>query len=229
MRPWPAPSRSRTPPRSSQRSAARRPTASSTSRISSAPAAPRKLINAAKDRPQANAAAMFPAAARANRSIFYDRQGNARSVAGVYAELDRRYQVARANVMPGVAPTAVAANAAAPRPSPARRRRRRPTPPARPTPSPVALRAPVAASRRAGVPLAVPQQRRTARRGGADRHRIVGRAAPRTRRHPAATVLRPSPRGGHAGAAPSRSICSRTCGRTCAACSGAATAFDARP
>jgi hypothetical protein len=73
-----------------------------------------QLINAAKDRPQATAAGIFPAAARANKSIFYDRQGNARSVAGVYSELNRRYQVARANVTPGVAPTAVAANSAAP-------------------------------------------------------------------------------------------------------------------
>jgi hypothetical protein len=68
-----------------------------------------RLIGAVESNPQANAAAMFPAAARANRSIFYDRQGQARSVAGVYAELDRRYQVARANVIPGQAPTAVAA------------------------------------------------------------------------------------------------------------------------
>lgn len=74
----------------------------------------RQLINAANERPQATAAAMFPAAARANKSIFYDRQGNARSVAGVYDELNRRYQVARANVAPGIAPTAVAANTAAP-------------------------------------------------------------------------------------------------------------------
>jgi len=73
-----------------------------------------QLINAARDNPQASAAGLFPAAARANRPIFYDRQGNTRSVAGVYAELNRRYQVARANVIPGVAPTAVAANTAAP-------------------------------------------------------------------------------------------------------------------
>lgn len=54
-----------------------------------------RLISAAVDRPQANAARMFPGAARANRSVFYDRQGHARSVAGVYRELTRRYQVAR--------------------------------------------------------------------------------------------------------------------------------------
>lgn len=70
-----------------------------------------QLINAARDRPQASAAGMFPGAARANKSIFYDRQGNARSVAGVYSELNRRYQVARVNVMPNVS-TAVAANTA---------------------------------------------------------------------------------------------------------------------
>ena len=73
-----------------------------------------QLINAAGTRPQANAAAMFPAAARANRPIFYDRRGEARSVAGVYAELDRRYQVARANVAPGRAPAVAIAQAAAP-------------------------------------------------------------------------------------------------------------------
>jgi hypothetical protein len=73
-----------------------------------------QLINTAKSRPQATAADLFPAAARANKSIFYDRQGNARSVSGVYAELNRRYQVARANVVPDLAPTAIAAKTAAP-------------------------------------------------------------------------------------------------------------------
>jgi len=73
-----------------------------------------QLIRAADERPQASAAAMFPAAARANRSIFYDRQGQARSVAGVYAELDRRYQVARAHVVPAAAATAVAQATAPP-------------------------------------------------------------------------------------------------------------------
>src|SRR5262245_53408610 len=73
-----------------------------------------QLINAARDTPQASAAGLFPAAARANKSIFYDREGNARSIAGVYSELNRRYQVARANVTPSVVPTAVAANTAAP-------------------------------------------------------------------------------------------------------------------
>ena len=45
-------------------------------------------------------ASVFPAAAHANRPIFYDKQGNARSIAGVCAELSRRYQVARASAPP---------------------------------------------------------------------------------------------------------------------------------
>jgi hypothetical protein len=55
-----------------------------------------KLIRLASADPAAKAADFFPAAARANHSIFYDKQGGARSVSGVYAELGRRYQVARA-------------------------------------------------------------------------------------------------------------------------------------
>jgi hypothetical protein len=54
-----------------------------------------KAIALAKSNPNLNAAEMFPAAARANQSIFYDKQGEARSIAGVCAELKRRYQVAR--------------------------------------------------------------------------------------------------------------------------------------
>ncbi|NVN88710.1 MAG: transglycosylase SLT domain-containing protein [Rhodopseudomonas sp.] len=53
-----------------------------------------KLINAAVDTPNASAAAQFPSAAAANRSIFYDRSGAARSVSGVYAELSSRYDAA---------------------------------------------------------------------------------------------------------------------------------------
>jgi hypothetical protein len=66
------------------------------------PYAGSKVIQLASTNPDANAAAMFPAAARANRSIFYDRQGNARTVAGVHNELIRRYQVAKARPTPGV-------------------------------------------------------------------------------------------------------------------------------
>ncbi|WP_322517605.1 transglycosylase SLT domain-containing protein [Rhodopseudomonas palustris] len=53
-----------------------------------------RLINAAQDNPNASAVAMFPNAAAANQSIFYDRSGNARSVAQVYGNLDARYNAA---------------------------------------------------------------------------------------------------------------------------------------
>jgi hypothetical protein len=64
-----------------------------------------KLIELASTNPQASAAATFPLAAQANRSIFYDRQGNARSAAGVYSELARRFKVASdgAGATPGAA------------------------------------------------------------------------------------------------------------------------------
>ena len=50
-----------------------------------------KLISSAEDSPNANAAQMFPNAAAANRSIFYDRSGSARSVSQVYSVLTSRY------------------------------------------------------------------------------------------------------------------------------------------
>jgi len=50
-----------------------------------------KLINNAEDNPRASAARMFPNAAAANRSIFYDRSGGARSVSEVYGVLNARY------------------------------------------------------------------------------------------------------------------------------------------
>jgi hypothetical protein len=58
------------------------------------PSGAAKLIGLTGSNPQASAAEVFPQAARVNRPIFYDQQGNARSVAGVYAELANRYQVA---------------------------------------------------------------------------------------------------------------------------------------
>jgi hypothetical protein len=55
-----------------------------------------KLINAASGRPQASAAAMFPNAAAANRNIFYDHSGRARSVGEVYSKLTKLFDTARA-------------------------------------------------------------------------------------------------------------------------------------
>src|SRR5665213_4283895 len=50
-----------------------------------------KLISNAEDNPQASGARLFPNAAAANRSIFYDSSGRARSVADVYSVLSARY------------------------------------------------------------------------------------------------------------------------------------------
>ncbi len=73
-----------------------------------------KLIGAAANQPQANAAAMFPQAAAANQSIFYDSAGRPRGAADVYSKLAGRFETARAN---SFGPGLRAAVAAAP-PSP---------------------------------------------------------------------------------------------------------------
>jgi hypothetical protein len=54
-----------------------------------------KLINNAEDNPKASGAQLFPNAAAANRSIFYDSStGRARSVSEVYSVLTSRYTAA---------------------------------------------------------------------------------------------------------------------------------------
>jgi len=53
-----------------------------------------KLINSATDTPNAIGASLFPAAAEANQSIFYERNGQARTVAQVYSNLASRYDAA---------------------------------------------------------------------------------------------------------------------------------------
>ncbi len=55
-----------------------------------------QLINSASQTPNAPAASAFPQAARSNHAIFYDRQGQARSLSDVYHLLIARYDVARA-------------------------------------------------------------------------------------------------------------------------------------
>jgi hypothetical protein len=115
-----------------------------------------KLINRAASNPSEAAAEVFPAAARANRSIFYDRQGRSRSVAGVYAELVRRYGVARAGSSP--APTQMAAVASPPPPVP-------PAPVGEPTqavPAVAASLKPIAASAKVPPALAFADSRNTA-------------------------------------------------------------------
>jgi len=50
-----------------------------------------KLISNAEDNPNASAARLFPNAAAANRSIFFDRSGRARSISEVHSVLTSRY------------------------------------------------------------------------------------------------------------------------------------------
>jgi hypothetical protein len=87
------------------------------------PHAASRVLQLAASEPNTDAVALFPEAARANRSVFYDRQGNARTIAGVRDELVRRYQVAKAQTVPAAAPTAVAMQAPAPPASAAPARR----------------------------------------------------------------------------------------------------------
>ena len=58
-----------------------------------------KLIAAAHSNPRADAAAMFPQAAAANRPIFYDASGAPRSAAQVLNRLTSRFDVARASAV----------------------------------------------------------------------------------------------------------------------------------
>jgi hypothetical protein len=53
-----------------------------------------RLITNAEDNPKASGAQLFPNAAAANRSIFYDSTGRARSVSEVYSVLTSRYTAA---------------------------------------------------------------------------------------------------------------------------------------
>jgi hypothetical protein len=75
-----------------------------------------KLISLAASSPQASAAEVFPRAAAANRPIFYDKQGEPRSVAQVYNLVVGRYDVARAR-SPSAPATAVTAVAPVQRPA----------------------------------------------------------------------------------------------------------------
>jgi hypothetical protein len=77
-----------------------------------------RMIGLADSSPRTPAAAVFPVAARANPTIFFDGRGNARSVGDVYRTLIGRYGVARAGPanapanLPANPPTAVADTAA---------------------------------------------------------------------------------------------------------------------
>ena len=50
----------------------------------------RKFLSHMQDNPQQNAASLFPAAAKANKNVFYDPQGRARSLKDVHAFFEKR-------------------------------------------------------------------------------------------------------------------------------------------
>jgi hypothetical protein len=77
-----------------------------------------KLITTAQNAPQANAANLFPYAARANHSIFFTKGGGARSAADVYAVLVAKHDGSAMPPLPTIAltplqPAAGGASAAA--------------------------------------------------------------------------------------------------------------------
>ena len=61
------------------------------------PAGASRMIGMAESRPNTRAADVFPGAAQANPTIFYDRQGRGRSISDVYQTLIGRYSVARSS------------------------------------------------------------------------------------------------------------------------------------
>jgi hypothetical protein len=73
-----------------------------------------KLINLTSSNGSASAARAFPAAAHANRSIFYDRSGHAKSVNHVYAAIMQRYDTARSNAASMIANMNMTPNPAVP-------------------------------------------------------------------------------------------------------------------
>jgi hypothetical protein len=112
-----------------------------------------RLITLAAANPGASAASAFPGAARANRSIFYDRQGQPRTAAQVYGSLVGRYQTAAAQ--PRLGPPQLVAGVS----------------------DPVASRGPAATSRSANVAFVAPFASVPASEAGAPAA-AVGPAAP---------------------------------------------------
>jgi hypothetical protein len=114
-----------------------------------------RLINAATAQPRASAADMFPQAAAANRGIFFDGAGHARSASDVYAKLTGRFDVARANRF---------APEAASKPLPHHRHRRHhPRPRGRSMPEPSRRHCPIPPASRKLMPWRAPICRRRSR------------------------------------------------------------------
>lgn len=69
-----------------------------------------RLINTAMTNTRANAASMFPAAAAANRNIFYHRDGSPRTAGEVYGKLTSRFDSARTVAVATNAPSVSSAS-----------------------------------------------------------------------------------------------------------------------
>jgi hypothetical protein len=61
------------------------------------PAGASKFLNALDKNPNANAAALFPDAANANKNVFYDKSGKAKSLEQVYAQFDKKFDSLESN------------------------------------------------------------------------------------------------------------------------------------
>ncbi len=69
------------------------------------PAGAGKFLTAMTKNPDANAAALFPDAAAANKNVFYDKSGNAKSLSEVYAQFDKKFAIANDATSCGVTAT----------------------------------------------------------------------------------------------------------------------------
>ncbi len=57
------------------------------------PAGAGKFLKAMAKNPDTNAATMFPTAAAANKGVFYDKSGKAKSLEQVYAQFDKKFSI----------------------------------------------------------------------------------------------------------------------------------------
>lgn len=64
------------------------------------PAGASKFLNALDKNPNANAATLFPDAARANKNVFYDKSGKSKSLEQVYAQFDKKFDSLKTADMP---------------------------------------------------------------------------------------------------------------------------------
>jgi hypothetical protein len=56
------------------------------------PSGASKFLNALDKNPNTNAAELFPDAARANKNVFYDKSGKAKTLEQVYAQFDKKFE-----------------------------------------------------------------------------------------------------------------------------------------